>query len=234
MKYFYTCLLLSILACKAKLPSDLSHQDSIPTHQKDSVVKTISQSTNEKSFKDSIFILSTGSFHGDEVPENASGKTWLGIFRDEKGYYLKKTKVSITKVMDGLLDEEGEMTGIEVSSSEADPVFLISGLFPIHEGRIKDPEGSYIIKEAGNKDNFQFEVSAVKKGRKLSQKIGNGQTEIRPDLLWAGDIDRDGLPDFLINLSDHENVSDLTLWLSSKADEDKLIKLVARFMTVGC
>ncbi len=53
-------------------------------------------------------------------------------------------------------------------------------------------------------------------------------------LLWAGDIDRDGIPDLLIDTSNHYNISTIALFLSSKADKGKLYKKVAIFETIGC
>ena len=53
-------------------------------------------------------------------------------------------------------------------------------------------------------------------------------------ILWAGDLDRDGQPDLIMSLSDHYNVMETALLLSSKADKGELIKLVATFRATGC
>lgn len=55
-----------------------------------------------------------------------------------------------------------------------------------------------------------------------------------PTLLWAGDLDRDGKLDLLMDLTDHYNVSAYTLFLSSMAEEGALLRKVAVFRSVGC
>lgn len=52
--------------------------------------------------------------------------------------------------------------------------------------------------------------------------------------LWVGDIDRDGKPDLLMELTDHYNVSEKALFLSSAAAKGKLVGQVALFRTTGC
>jgi hypothetical protein len=58
--------------------------------------------------------------------------------------------------------------------------------------------------------------------------------ENHPSIIWAGDIDSDGNPDFLFNLSNHYNLSHLVLYLSSKAEGNELVHLVAEWSTTGC
>jgi hypothetical protein len=53
-------------------------------------------------------------------------------------------------------------------------------------------------------------------------------------LIWCGDIDKDQKPDFLINTTHHYNVGAMTLYLSSEAEDGKLVKEVAKFVTTGC
>jgi hypothetical protein len=55
-----------------------------------------------------------------------------------------------------------------------------------------------------------------------------------PYIGWAGDLDGDGKLDLLVNTSNSENGSELTLYLSSKAKKGALAGLVARFEHGGC
>ena len=52
-------------------------------------------------------------------------------------------------------------------------------------------------------------------------------------MLWAGDLDRDGVPDLLLDLSNHYNISRYALYLSSMAGRDKLYKKAAEFKAEG-
>jgi hypothetical protein len=58
--------------------------------------------------------------------------------------------------------------------------------------------------------------------------------EANPRLLWAGDLDRDGRIDLLIDLSNHYNISSPALFLSSPAKGDEKLRKVAEFVTTGC
>jgi hypothetical protein len=59
-------------------------------------------------------------------------------------------------------------------------------------------------------------------------------SEAVPQLLWAGDIDRDGKLDLLLDLTNHYNVSEPTLFLSSGAGEGELVVEFASLHLTGC
>jgi hypothetical protein len=58
--------------------------------------------------------------------------------------------------------------------------------------------------------------------------------DVRPSVLWAGDLDRDGRLDLLLDASWHYNVFAPTLYLSSAAKEGQLVAKVATFRSAGC
>lgn len=84
----------------------------------------------------------------------------------------------------------------------------------------------------------------LSEGSKLVLSSGDAEQIVHPDgsqrigeswtLLWAGDLDNDGKLDFLADLSDHYNSTDVILFLSSEAEKGKLVKDVAGLFTVGC
>ncbi len=55
-----------------------------------------------------------------------------------------------------------------------------------------------------------------------------------PSLIWAGDLDKDGKLDFLMDLTNHYNASKITLFLSSHAINEEIVRKVAVFTIVGC
>lgn len=55
-----------------------------------------------------------------------------------------------------------------------------------------------------------------------------------PSLLHAGDFDRDGRPDLILDTRDHYNVSRPTLFLSGEARGGELVRRVAGYTSVGC
>lgn len=57
--------------------------------------------------------------------------------------------------------------------------------------------------------------------------------ETGPELLWAGDLDRDGKLDLLYNLRTFYMYTELALFLSSAAKEGELVGLVAHWSATG-
>ncbi len=55
-----------------------------------------------------------------------------------------------------------------------------------------------------------------------------------PSLVWVGDLDGDQQVDFLLDTSDHYNVDEVTLFLSSQRSKGDLVKAVAFSRRVGC
>lgn len=53
-------------------------------------------------------------------------------------------------------------------------------------------------------------------------------------ILFSGDLDGDGFLDLILNTSDHYNVYQPTLYLSSYANEDRLLKRIVHHRSVGC
>ena len=53
-------------------------------------------------------------------------------------------------------------------------------------------------------------------------------------ILFAGDIDGDGVLDLVIDTSNHYNASSPTLYLSRPADRQRLLKVVGRHTSLGC
>lgn len=79
--------------------------------------------------------------------------------------------------------------------------------------------------------NYSWTIKGTRNGKKISQELAR-DTDFESAiyvLLWVGDLDRDGIPDLLADLSNHYNTSKVALFLSSKADKGKLYKRVAVF-----
>jgi len=53
-------------------------------------------------------------------------------------------------------------------------------------------------------------------------------------LVWAGDLDRDGKLDLYVNVTQHYDLSERKLFLSSPARRGKLVREVGSFETGGC
>ena len=156
------------------------------------------------------------------------------------------------------------ISGREVVSLDSSTVFLITGLSNFTAGQLDTAafdksilpanksltytfKGKrYQISAYGDStqqhnaeyryQNYGWKVSGVKKGKKIEQLLAEDKyfDDSIYMLLWAGDLDRDGIPDLLLDVSNHYNVSKIALFLSSKAEKGKLYKKVAVFETIGC
>jgi hypothetical protein len=109
---------------------------------------------------------------------------------------------------------------------------------------LKLGEASNVLKVAGSEDtakcpdqpfprNARLVLVSGESGQVLYslQDCGNDPSW---RLLWAGDLDRDGKLDLYVSVTQHYNVSERKLFLSSQAGEGQLVKEVADFVTSGC
>jgi len=91
------------------------------------------------------------------------------------------------------------------------------------------------VVEAKNKKNAEI-LALILEGEGKRQIIHTINAKESSDvgyLFWVGDLDSDGKPDFYLSLYETDNISALTLFLSSKAGNDKLIKAVAAFVSMS-
>ncbi len=63
---------------------------------------------------------------------------------------------------------------------------------------------------------------------------GHAVDDAEWELIWAGDLDRDGKLDLYVDVTWHYNISQHTLFLSSQAGKGQLVRKVAVFETSGC
>jgi len=215
----------------------------------------------------SLVILSSGAFHGDEVPADAEGR-WAALVAEGSGAALRPVRVSVVAVRDELLDNEGEATGKRVDlSPELDPIVLLRGApslrpGPVATALVRHPIGLMSGAEAHlGTVSYQLslrcaEVPPVSGQRQeacdlLLQSESIQQvlftyrayftredrywaSERSPMVLWAGDLDGDGRLDLLVDTSDHYNVTEMRLYVSSPAKPDALVTEAARFSAAGC
>lgn len=196
-------------------------------------------------------------FTGPTNSENVvakTGETWFGLFETEDGFEILTTRVSV-------FDSSSE-GGMDFSMVETDqphkPIFLWQGIKGIKKGRVKtlfrgmmslapshgvnfiyEPRSEfYNIYARGEKDGETIHDYAIHVSfGGISQSLVTSRgwaTDAIPKLMWAGDLDRDGKPDLLIDLAGHYNVSEPTLFLSSRVEKGKLLKKVASCRGVGC
>jgi hypothetical protein len=202
-------------------------------------------------------ILVPGQFHGAETSAK-SGEEWMALFPGQGGYRAAKTRLLVKPVHDLGVDKEGEASGKEVTSDELpQPLFFFRGL-EVREGSIPTalPEGKalyageFLRFELGNHNHFVLYARGCAAGageirdyelilrhgarsqtlaRRNEVTIGEGS----PSILWAGDLDGDGLADFFMDLTDYYNKAVYTLLLSSAAKPGEIAGQAGQFSTRG-
>ncbi len=220
-------------------------------------------------------LLLPGLFHGDELDASAPDREWMGLYAEDGGYVLARTRVRVQAVHDPLVDMPGESSGWLVSAEGAEePLFLVRGLEGLAEGPVHTamsgpdaldvgdsralsdgPEGWYALAAFGearpSPDRYGLpEVTGYELRLYRHPPLGiepgsespssqplvrvEALEDARPQVLWVGDLDRDGRLDLLLDASAHYSVSDYALWTSRGAPEGSLVQRVAALHTSGC
>lgn len=208
-------------------------------------------------------ILTTGTFHEDEIWEGVEKEAWVGLFKGKDGYYLAPTTIGARKIFDPLVDEdETEKTGWEVTSTNPDStVLLMESNLSIQEGNVQALALSKDVLYPGDSLQFSYggadyvlfatgeqgkEKRDVKNYKLYLSTTHNQQSQpqllvAQPSfddrmirLLFIGDLDGDNKPDLIIDTSPHYNMQKPTLYLSGAAGPDEITTPVAAHRFVGC
>ena len=214
----------------------------------------------EQIISDVISILLPSSYSDGELDPNMFYRTWVGLWRDDLDNSMKcyTTKLYTKPIHNPMDDEDGEMSGTQIycEGHDKDPMLLISGIdipedvqidsYPTFKNRLMPGEsmqlGNYTIKalaaidQHGRITDYQLTIAGEKNGENIEQIFLEqaGFDDAMIDFIWAGDIDQDGVPDLYMDISPKYSYSIPALFLSSKADDNGLLKLVAEFTMSGC
>lgn len=83
---------------------------------------------------------------------------------------------------------------------------------------------------------YKLYIKGYKDGKEINQLLASTSTfdDAMFRVLLIGDIDNDGFPDLILNTARHYNMYRPTVYLSSFAEKDQLVKVVALHESVGC
>lgn len=139
----------------------------------------------------------------------------------------------------------GKVMHVPALSPEQQPFFVIQPgdsfrfdfagkVYTLHVQARKTPIAGQ--PDAYQVSDYRLYLSGVKGGKMIRQLL-TAQSEFDDaaiGIMFCGDMDGDQVPDFIINTSNHYNVFQPTLYLSSGAGADKLLLRVAKHTSVGC
>jgi hypothetical protein len=207
-------------------------------------------------------LLEVGEFHGEEV-DAETGEPWLGLHISDKGSMLLDYQLNVESVYDPIVDDEGQQTGKKVTVDlPLEPTFLVNSDWVLQSGpvetvyegdkewlhrksplKLKLAGSEYEIKVTGDEGEKCW-ADGLPKNAKLILANGTSSQvlytleECGSDpswyLHWAGDLDKDGKLDLYVTVTQHYNISERKLFLSSQADEGQLVQEAAQFVTSGC
>jgi hypothetical protein len=195
-------------------------------------------------------LLTPGTFHGTEV-QAADGAPFLALC--ETGTELRLVRLRVQQVEDPLLDrEDGVPTGKEVSAP-FEPLVLLRDVQGVREGPVERAQVTVPATDTSSlgPDSARIEL----RGRTWRlERTALGETGFRLtlhggpepvvlyevqetddgswELLWAGDLNRDGGLDLVLRTSRHYNVLHLRLFLSGEGKGS--VREAAVFEIMGC
>jgi len=101
------------------------------------IIEEVIEWDEEDESEPKIKLLETGDgFHGDQIKAK-SGETWTGLFKENNHYFLRSTKIKISRVEDPIVDDAGEKTGKSVAAADKSvPLFLMKNATMLRDGNI--------------------------------------------------------------------------------------------------
>lgn len=99
--------------------------------------------------------------------------------------------------------------------------------------RIGGKDYALRVEKVFNK-KLEIVFALILESEQTKQILHIAQEDYLGVLFWVGDLDRDEKPDFFLSPWIKENITDSSLFLSSEAEKNNLVKKVALMSTVGC
>ena len=182
----------------------------------------------------------------------------VGFYRDS-GMVFRIADLLITPRMDEMIDAEGEMSlsHIVCEDSGEIPNIILQGVYRLNDrfipyypnakSRLLPGQsmtlGGYtfkafgLIEEDGSTiSDYEIIMEGERNGQLIEQRIVFIEyfDDTFVEFHWIADLDMDGIPDFLIDLSPKYSYSLPTLFLSSNAGFGELVKDVHEEAVFGC
>ena len=216
--------------------------------------------TPNSSILDSISIILPTSFATQDLDSTIESMTWVGLFSNDNDNSVTcyKTTLKMKPIHSPMFDKEGEMSGIKIycEGFANDPMLLVAGIEIPENMQIDSYKGlknsllpgesmqlgDNTIKASGTMDeysrvrDYKLLITGTKNGTSIEQIFLEQEyfDDAMIQFIWAGDIDKDGFPDLYMNISYKYSFSNPALFLSSKAGDNELLKLVAEIKLFGC
>jgi hypothetical protein len=193
-------------------------------------------------------ILVQGLFHEEEVQAH-SGESWLCLFSTSAQEELRQCTIEVKRAYDPVSEDN---SGKEVSLRGGGNALVLARNLPmLRPGPVRTyflgtaPVRPETHLEVGGNRQLKIWLQPEKESYALVLSDGESTQILRgapaydtegrpPTLLWAGDMDKDGKLDLLMDITNHYNVSEIALFLSSLAGSGELVGNAGKLRSVGC
>lgn len=194
-------------------------------------------------------ILEKTTYHGEDM-EGIRADKWIGLYKNNNGFYIQNTEVYTRTVHDNILDDEGQNTGKEiVISNNTDNCIVLLGNFDWNCEVPKKVKQIDLTKEFASNESFSFDflgknynynikengyltISTNINGKIIEQLISTHSCLKR--VIFAGDLNSDGKLDLILDTGECDGgATQLTLFMSQH-ECDCLFVLEALHHSTSC
>ena len=255
-----TFILLSILAACSDTTSFTNPEHKTAALIDTLPMENTPEEVREKVMLDQFISFVLPTDYGVNLSDETSytGNQLVGFYLDS-GIVFKSSELIITPRKDNMNDAEGEMSLSHIVCKESGeiPNIVLQGFYnlenrfiPFYPAAKKSllPGESmvldgYTFKAYGEMDedghaisNYEIVMEGERNGEFIEQRLVFIEffDDAFVNFHWIADVDMDGIPDFLIDLSHKYSYSLPTLFLSSNAGIGELVKDVDEEAVYGC
>ncbi|HSC80147.1 MAG TPA: hypothetical protein VLC08_07330 [Chitinolyticbacter sp.] len=185
-------------------------------------------------------LLIPGQYHGGEAPAEP-GPGWLALVERDGNWSLQATLILAEPVFDVLLDQTGETSGVRIATPAQDALALLrhpalragdvsqSG----GDGEVLDQSGVALSLGAQHYQLARTDTGLLLRQGNTPMPLATLEPEDSATLRWAGDLDRDGRLDLLIEFSGDNRLARCA-YLSSLSGRSGAPSLLACHEATGC
>ena len=253
MKILLFGLLFSFISCQSKAKSTnyllyplADVQDTMQLSGNKNPKKAFSFPKNVKTILPAMPYRKEGKVY----PITVKGKDWYEIYKDTKTNQWKIRKADL-KISYGF-DECAGVDIMTIHSKHKNSVLFFTPFDGLNQNPITLLEDKSLIprKEIGfimNGNNYELSLSgkiyneegnpnsetksftlsfSSEKVKKYSIAVMSERSDDTPKIIWAGDLNDDGLPDMILDLSEDYESRHIFFFLSDKNDKQKPLKKV--------
>ncbi len=242
--------MLTITSCTKSKTENVQNKIDSPKTETVEVQNTNFIVSDYPSYPKYYKILEKTTYHGEDM-EGIIADKWIGLYKNNNGFYIQNTEVYTRTVHDNILDDKGQNTGKEIviNNNNNDNCIVLLGNFDWNFEAPKKVKQIDLTKEFASNESFSFTflgknynwnikesgcvtVSTKINGKIIEQLVSSSRIN---GLLFAGDLNSDGELDLILDTAEYDgSAKQLTFFQSLQGDSEMLFELVALHHSTSC